>query len=267
MSEPKRRPQNGQKKPNKTNFSLIGWQNNEIRLQTLNSTRNWQKNAEITKFSNFWAICVRKRIFQEFFLIPDVWAPIPAVFPLFSRCSGPIPAVFPLFSRYFPAVFRALWCFQGFAVKLHKKNQNLKSFVQNSGFAAKTNKKTKYPKILSKTVVLRPKRTKKQNFQIFTQTRSKQTRKTNFSEILPKTGQNGQKDKIFRNLALKRLKRTKKHISLNLCAKQCVCSQNTQTKPNFQKSWPEQRFAVKACKINLFFGIKALNCPKQNFMF
>ena len=190
----------------------------------------------------------------------------PVVFPLFGPNSRCFPVVFPLFSRCFPAVFRAFWCFQGFSVKTHKK--------------------AKFSRTLSKTVVLRPKRTKKQNFQEFcpkqwfcgqnaqnkqnfqnfTQTRSKQTRKTNFSEILPKTGQNGQKDKIFRNLALKRLKRTKKHIFQILCAKQCVCTQNTQTKPNFQKSWPEQRFAVKACKTNKIFGIKAPNCPKQRFM-
>ena len=203
-----------------------------------------------------------KTDFSRGFQIPAVWAPIPALFPLFSRCSGPIPAVFPLFSRYFPTVFCAFWCFQGFAVKTHNKTQ--------------------FSKILSKTVVSRPKRTKKQNFQqfcskqwfcgqnaqkkqnfqIFSQTRPKQTRKTNFSEILPKTGQNGQKDKIFRNLALKRLKCTKKHIFQILCAKQCVCSQNTQTNPNFQKSWPEQRFAVKACKTNKIFGIKAPKLPK-----
>ena len=120
------------KKPNKTNFSLIGWQNNEIRLQTLNSTQNWQKNAEITKFSDFWAICVRKRIFLEFSKFP-LFGPR---FPLFSRCFPAVRAQFPLFSRcfpcYFPAVFKCI---------LRSKRTKNKNFVQNSGFAVKAHKK------------------------------------------------------------------------------------------------------------------------------
>ena len=98
-------------RPNKTNFGLMGWQNmenNEIMSQTMNCTQNLQKNAETSNFDDFWAICVRKRIFQEFSKFP-LFGPFsrcfPAVFPLFGPNSRCFPAVFPLFSRRFPAVF------------------------------------------------------------------------------------------------------------------------------------------------------------------
>ena len=216
----------------------------------MNSTRNWQKNAEITKFSNFWAICVRKRIFLEFSKFP-LFGPR---FPLFSRCSGPIPAVFPLFSRYFPAVLRALWFLQGFAVKTHKIS--------------------KISKILSKTVVLRPKRTKKQNFQKFCPKQwfcgPNAQKKTEFSEFHPNQVKTDKKNQFFRNLAQNRSKRTKRqnfqkscfekvkthqktHFSDFVCktvrlqskhtnktkfseilARTAVCGQNVQNKQNFR---------------------------------
>ena len=187
------------KKPNKTNFSLIGWQNNEIRLQTLNSTRNWQKNAEITKFSDFWAICVRKRIFLEFSKFP-LFGPR---FPLFSRCFPAVRAQFPLFSRCFAifplfsvhfGVFKVLRSkrtkkqnFQEFCPKQWfcgqnaQKNKIFKNFVQNSGFVAKTHKTNRIFRFLPKPGQNR------QEKPIFPKSCPKQVKtdkKTKFSEIL-----------------------------------------------------------------------------------
>ena len=132
-----------------------------------------KKNVEMSNSDDFWAICVRKRIFQEFSKFPLFGPPFPAVFPLFSRCSGPIPAVFPLFSAVraqfplFSRCFPDILIFAGFCSQNAQKNKIFRNLAQNSGFAAKTHKKTEFSEIWPRTVVLRPKRTKQQNFHKF----------------------------------------------------------------------------------------------------
>ena len=218
------------KKPNKTNFSLIGWQNNEIRLQTLNSTRNWQKKAEITKFSDIGAICVRKRIFLEFSKFP-LFGPR---FPLFSRCFPAVRAQFLLFSRCFLAVFRAFWCFQGFAVKTHQKKHTFQEFCPKQWFCGQNTQKTKFSRILSKTVVLWPKRTKQ----------------TEFSDFYPNQVKTEKKNQFFRNLAQNRSKRTKRQNFQKSCFEKVKTHQkNTFFRVCVQNS----AFAVKTHKQNQIF--------------
>ena len=170
------------------------------RLQTLNSTRNWQKNAEITKFSDFGATCVRKRIFLEFSKFP-LFGPR---FPLFSRCFPAVRAQFPLFSRCFPAIFPLFSVHFGFFKVLRskrakkqnfqkfcpkqwfcgqnaQKNIIFKKFVQNTGFVAKMHKKNRIFRFLPKPGQNR------QEKPIFPKSCPKQVKtdkKTEFSEIL-----------------------------------------------------------------------------------
>ena len=169
------------KKPNKTNFSLIGWQNNEIRFQTLNSTRNWQKkNAEVTKFSDFWATCVRKRIFLEFSKFP-LFGPR---FPLFSCCFPAVRAQLPLFSRCFTAIFPQFSVHFGVFKVLRSKRT----------------KKTKFSRSFSKTVVFRPKRTKKTNFQKFCPKQwfcGQNAQKTEFSDFYPNQVKSDKKNQFL----------------------------------------------------------------------
>ena len=159
----------GKKKPNKINFSMIGWQNNEIRLQTLNSIRNWQKNAEVTKFSDFWAMCVRNRFFK--------------IFPS-SRCLGPdsrcFPVVFPLFG---PAQKKQN--FQKFCPKQWLCGQNAQKKQSDlCPSQVKTDKKNQFFRNLAQN---RSKRTKRQNFQKSCFEKVKSHQKTHVSDFVQRT--------------------------------------------------------------------------------
>ena len=141
--------------------------------------------------------------------------------------------------------------------------------------------------------VLRSKRTKKQNFQKFCPKQwfcgqnaqkniifikfvqntgfvAKTPKKTEFSDFCPNQVKTDKKNQFFRNLAQNRSKRTKRlnfqkscfekvktyqktHFSDFVCKTVRLQSKHT-NKPNFQKSWPEQRFAVKTRKTNKIFG-------------
>ena len=138
----------------------------------MNCTQNLQKNAETSNFDDFWAICVRKRIFQEFskFLL---FGPL---FPLFSR---PVRAQFPLFSRCFPEGFavkmRKKKKFQKLGpkttvlkfcperVKTHQKTYFLRFCAWFSGFAVKTHEKTKIFRNPTQNNGLRSKHAKQTN--------------------------------------------------------------------------------------------------------
>ena len=162
-----------------------------------------------------------------------------------SRCLGPdsrcFPALFGPNSRCFPAVF---------------------------------------PLFFGVFKVLWPKRTKKQNFQEFC---PKQwvlwPKRTNFSDFYPNQVKTDKKNQFFRNLAQNRSKRTKRqnfqkscfekvkthqktHFSDFVCKTVRLQSKHT-NKTKFSEILARQRFAVKACKTNKIFGIKA---PKQRLM-
>ena len=120
----------------------------------MNCTQNLQKNAEMSNFDDFWAICVRKLLFQDFSKFP-LFGPL---FPLFSRCFPAVRAQFPLFSPCFLAVFSTFWLLQGFAVKMSKKTKFCPERV-------KTAQKHRFWDFVRRTVVLQSKRTKKLKFQ------------------------------------------------------------------------------------------------------
>ena len=171
----------------------------------------------------------KKRIFQEFSKFP-LFGPFsrcfPAVFPLFRLFSRCFPAVFPLF----PRCLADFLIFARFCGQNAQKIKNFRNLAQNSGFAAKTHKKTEFSEIWPRTEVLQPKRTKQQNFQKFCPKQVKLTKQQKFqrfcpeqvekdkknqiSKILPRMGQNAPKNKFFR-----------------ICAQNSgFCSQNAQKK-------------------------------------
>ena len=84
----------------------------------------------------------------------------------------------------------------------------------------KTQKKTTFSKILSKTVVLQPKRAKKQIFKNFVQNSgfaAKTHKKPEFSDFCPNQVKTDNKNKFFRNLAQNRSKRTKRQNFQKSC--------------------------------------------------
>ena len=101
--------------------------------------------------------------------------------------------------------------FSRFCGQNAQKNKIFKNFVQNSGFAAKTHKKTKFSRILSKTVVLWPKRTKQ----------------TEFSDFYPNQVKTDKKNQFFRNLAQNRSKRTKRQNFQKSCFEKVKTHQKT----------------------------------------
>ena len=146
-------------------------------------------------------------------------------------------------------------------------------------------KKTKFAEISPKTVVLRPKQTKKNRiFRNLAQNSgfaAKTHKTTEFSQILPRIGQNKQNNINFRNLAQNRSKQPKKTnfqkiwpervkthqktYFLRFCARTVVLQSKRTKKLKFQKSCPKQQFAVKVRKTNKHFRINAPNCPKHTF--
>ena len=157
---------------------------------------------------------------------------------------------------------------------------------RGSGHSSNINtKKTKFSKILSKTVVLRPKRTKKPNFQNFVQNSgfvAKTHKKQNFQFFYPNQIKTDKRNQFFRNLAQNRSKWTKrqnfqkscfekvnapKNIFFRFCVQNSACAVKTHKQNQiFRNHGQNSGFAVKACKTNKIFGIKAPNCPKQRFM-
>ena len=174
-------------------------------------------------------------------------------FPLFSRCFPAVRAQFPLFSRCFPAIFPLFSVhfgvfkvlrsnctkkpnFQKFCPKQwfcgqnEQKNKIFKNFVQNSGFAAKTHKKTEfsdfYPnqvktdkknKFFRNLAQNRSKRTKRQNFQKSCFEKAKTHQKTHFSEFVCKT-------------VRLQSKHTNKTKFSEILARTAVCGQSVQNK-------------------------------------
>ena len=220
----------------------MGWQNMAKQRNQVSNRELHPKFAKKRRNVEFWwflgNLCP-KTDFSRIFQIPAVWALFPAVFPLFSRCFPAVRAQFPLFSRCFPLFsrhfdfrkvlqskcakkqnFRKFGLKQWFCSQIAQKNRIFRNLAQNSGFAAKTHKTREFSQVLPRTGQNKQNNI---NFKNLAQNRSKQHKKNKFSK------------KIAQN----RSKRTKTHILLRFCARTGVLQSKRTKKPKISEILPK----------------------------